>query len=100
MKRVWLSREWGGRLVAGETGAGRGERMAGGEDMKVSGDGVSELDLRVCRAVCCDTVQSSTRHPLPDECERRVGLLLEEQVIVQVHCESPKGESIYDESIE
>jgi hypothetical protein len=74
--------------------------VAGGEEMKIGRDGVSGLDLSVCRAVRCDMVQSSPNHPLRDEWEWRVELLLSEQVIVQVHCESPQRESIYDESIE
>lgn len=35
--------------------------------MKMGEDGVSDLDLSVLRAVCCDGEQSSTKHPLLDE---------------------------------
>jgi hypothetical protein len=76
------------------------KRVAGVEDMNDGDDGVSEVDLSVWWAVCWDAEQSRPRHPLLDEREGRVGMLLSEQVMVQVHCESPKRESIYDESIE
>jgi hypothetical protein len=47
----------------------------------VGHNGMTDLDFRVFRAVCCDPVRSSTKHPLVYECESRVGLRLSEQVV-------------------